>query len=402
MRFTTVFYFILLLSFFVGCRKHEEPQGEVKPIRVAGLFSETGELSYLGLTSEAVLQMGVDYINQDFVNRDVPFRFELSVFDTELSPAIAKEKLISLAGEGCKLVIGPQTSAELAMLKPVADSAGVLVVSPSSTASTLAIANDMVFRYSPGDQIVGRAMARSYLSDGKQVLISISRNDAGSMQLNSSASSHFVELGGQVFNAGVFSATDTDFTVVLDSVNQLITELSAIYSPDQIGVLTTSFDETTLLMEQADAYTALAGVKWYGGIGFFKNQQVLSSPAAAHFATAVHFTSLGFSLPESRSDYWQPLLTQIQARTGLNGDALTLCAFDVLRVMVNMVEATGGLPATAEGLRNAFQTYSQGYNGATGRIELNEFGDRANGTFDFWAIETDGNNYQWGFVGQSD
>lgn len=402
MRFTTVSYFILLLAFFSGCRKYEEPQEEVKTIRVAGLFSETGELSYLGLTSEAALQIGVDCINQDFINREVPIRFELSVFDTELTPAIAREKLVSLAGDGYKLVIGPQTSAELAMLKPVADSAGVLVVSPSSTASTLAIANDMVFRYSPGDQIVGRAMAESYIADGKQVLVSISRNDAGSMQLNSSASSHFVELGGQVFNAGTFSATDTDFTLVLDSVNQWITELSAIYPPDQIGVLSTSFDETILLMAQADAYTALAGVDWYGGIGFFKNQNVLSSPAAAHFAAATHFTSLGFSLPESRSDYWQPLLTQIQARTGLNGDALTLCAFDVLQVMAKMVEATGGLPGTAEGLRNAFQTYSQGYNGATGLIELNEFGDRANGTFDFWAIESDGSNYQWVFIGQSD
>lgn len=402
MRLVQIAILFISLTFALSCKKDDKKEEEIKSIKIAGLFSETGELSYLGLTSEAGLQIGVDCINQDFANRNIPIRFTLDVFDTELSPSIAKNLLLSLAGQDYNLIIGPQTSAELAMLKPVADSAGVLVVSPSSTASTLAVADDMIFRYSPGDQIVGQAMAKSYINAGKQALITLSRNDQGSLQLNSSAANHFVELGGQTFNAGSFDPSETDFSGILDEVKQLITQASTTYEISQIAVLTTSFDETILLLEQADDDPILSSVNWYGGIGFYKNQNILNSQSASHFASTTHFTSLGFSLPSSLSNTWQPLLNQINARTGLNGDALTLCAFDVLMAMAKMIESNDGVPNSGAQLRAAFMNASNGYQGATGLVQLNEYGDRANGTFDFWAVELENGNYAWTFVGQSE
>ena len=46
-----------------------------------------------------------------------------------------------------KLIIGPQSSSELAAIMDAANQRGVLVVSQGSTASSLGIPNDMIFRF---------------------------------------------------------------------------------------------------------------------------------------------------------------------------------------------------------------------------------------------------------------
>ena len=66
--------------------------------------------------------------------------------DTKRNPDVALEKLKSLADKGIRIVIGPQTSAELNKVKYYANNNGILLISYSSTATSLAIAKDNIFR----------------------------------------------------------------------------------------------------------------------------------------------------------------------------------------------------------------------------------------------------------------
>lgn len=398
-------YFLLItvgILLFGGCRKNEIDNCNIRVIKVAGLFSETGELSYLGITSEAAIQIAIDDINEDFKKRNINYRFEFTAYDTQLDPAQAAQAISTIAASECKLIIGPQTSSELQAIKPLADSLGILVVSPTSTSASLAIPNDMIFRFSPGQAIVGRAMSQSYLNQGKQALVLISRNDAGSLGLQNAVATHFSNSGGVVVNAGVFNGTDTDFSTVLAEVKNQIINYQATFNINQIAVLTTSFDETIPLFNQASSDNVLSSVQWYGGIGFFKNSNLLNEPLASQFAVNTQFYSPGFSLPSSQQNLWQPLLNSIYGTTGVQGDALTLCAYDVMKSFGNLVESYGGLPSDASDLQSWFYNASNLYSGATGVIELNANGDRANGTFDFWGLQNNNGTYEWVFVGQSE
>jgi branched-chain amino acid transport system substrate-binding protein len=276
------------------------------------------------------------------------------------------------------------------------------VVSPSSTSASLAIPNDMIFRFSPGQAIVGTAMSQSYINQGKQALVLISRNDAGSIGLQNAVATHFSNSGGLVVNAGVFNGTDTDFSTVLAEVKNQILNYQATFNINQIAVLTTSFDETISLFNQASSDNVLSSVQWYGGIGFFKNSNLLNDPLASQFAVNTQFYSPGFSLPSSQQNLWQPILNSIYGTTGVQGDALTLCAYDVMKSFGNLVESYGGLPSNANDLQSWFYTASNLYSGSTGVIELDANGDRANGTFDFWGMQNNNGNYEWVFVGQSE
>jgi ABC-type branched-subunit amino acid transport system substrate-binding protein len=143
-------------------------------------------------------------------------------------------------------------------------------------------------------------------------------------------------------------------------------------------------------------------VNWFGGVGFFKNQAILSDPIAAQFAVNTQFYSPGFSLPLSEQNVWQPLLASIYSTIGVQGDALTLCAYDVMSVFGKMVRDYNTVPSSADAKKAAFQASANSFMGATGLITLDENGDRSNGVFDFWGLQNNNGVYEWVFVGQSE
>ena len=57
-----IFWSVLSVLLLAGCRKDEVANCQVEVIKVAGIYSETGELSYIGLTSEAAIQIAIDRI----------------------------------------------------------------------------------------------------------------------------------------------------------------------------------------------------------------------------------------------------------------------------------------------------------------------------------------------------
>jgi len=398
-----LFYFIFFTALILaGCRKDEIDNKPVQSIKIAALYSETGEIAYLGLSSRAALEIAVNEINNDFSQRNIPFRFDLEVYNTQLNPQLALSAMESIANSGCKLVIGPQTSAELEEIKAIADSLGILVVSPSSTASSLSIPNDMIFRFAPGDQIVGQALANTMTQQGKQAIIAISRNDIGSLGLRDGVTNYFTASGGQVITGDTFDGTTTDFTQVLANVKSQILNLSSTYSSSQIGVITTSFDETISMFNQAASDPVLYSVDWYGGDGFFRNELLLSNTLASQFAVNSNFFSPGFSLPEGNSSQYASLISQIYSMSGFEADALTLCSYDFMKIIGKMIEENCGVPSGAQNLKDKFFDTAIHHNGATGLIDLNENGDRENVIFDYWGVQDNGGSFQWYFIGKSE
>jgi branched-chain amino acid transport system substrate-binding protein len=143
---------------FQSCSKSKTVEA-VPTISVAGLFSLTGNWSSLGKTSTAALKIASDDINYYLSAKNAPFRINVLVADTKLDTTIAKNLFTQAKAAGISLVIGPQSSAELAALKPLIDASQVLVVSQSSTAGSLAVAGDNIFRFCPSDKIEGAAVA---------------------------------------------------------------------------------------------------------------------------------------------------------------------------------------------------------------------------------------------------
>jgi ABC-type branched-subunit amino acid transport system substrate-binding protein len=86
----------------------------------------------------------------------------------------------------------------------------------------------------------------------------------------------------------------------------------------------------------------------------------------------------------------------------MQGDALTLSAYDVMGVFGKMIADNNSFPSSANALKAAFQASANNFNGVTGIITLNEFGDRSSGIFDFYGVQNNSGIFEWVFVGQSE
>jgi branched-chain amino acid transport system substrate-binding protein len=139
------------------------------------------------------------------------------VEDTGLDPATALDRLQTLAGEGVRIFIGPQSGSEVAALKPFADSAGIFLLSQGSTAGSLSIPSDNVFRLVPDDSEEGRAQVALFVQDGIRTVVPLWREDAGNQGLHDAIAQQFPAQGGTVTGGAHFPPATSDFSAQLDA-----------------------------------------------------------------------------------------------------------------------------------------------------------------------------------------
>lgn len=164
---------LLMIGFTAGWFLRT-PAPEVAPqpeVVFGALLALTGSGFSMGESGEAALKLAVEDVNVYLSNIGSKVRVRLIVKDTKTDPTVALEKLQSLAGKGIKVVIGPQSSAEVETVKAYADENGILLVSPSSVAPSLAIPGDNVFRFCPDATHQAEAVARLMWEDEVKVIM---------------------------------------------------------------------------------------------------------------------------------------------------------------------------------------------------------------------------------------
>ena len=359
---------------------------------IGGLFSLTGDGATLGRASEAALRIAARDINVELAALHFPFRVQALVTDTQLRPSVAQEKIVELYDSGARFVIGPQSSAEAGAVLPFANEHRMVLISQGSTAFSLAIPNDSLFRLAPNDRLEGAAMAALMRADGVDVIVPVWRNDAGNTGLRDGVVQFFTAAGGEVHGGIPYDPATTDFTAVAASLTALGNEAQNARPAARIAVYLAGFEEAVAILGHARLYPNLSGARWYGGDGLTQSQALLADPAIAAFAGATHFTAPAVGLGETTRDRWEPLSEEIRARTGFVPDAFSLSVYDAAWVAIlSHIESHG----EDELRREAFVRNVQRYWGVTGPLALDEAGDRKIADFDLWTVENDAGVLGW-------
>ena len=384
-----------------NCTK-SDTDTDLKTINVAALLSLTGNWSSLGITSKAALETGVKDVNGYMQEIGSKYRFITTIYDTKLDTALAKQFMLEVKKSGTSFVIGPQSSAEVGAIKQFADENNILVISQGSTAGSLSIANDNIFRFCPDDKIEGAAMANTIHNEDIKGLVTVSRDDAGNKGLQSSVGTAFTTLGGAVGMVPPYATTTSDFTAIISNIKDKIQSFSALYGKTGTAVYLASFDECVELFKQASTDPVLSSVKWYGADGVVLSAALLGDATAATFAANTHFFAPTFGLPTHGESKWQPLAAAIKGVTNIDPDAFALAAYDALWVIALTYNAASGTDASFEKLKTFFPRQANIFYGVTGPTLLNGAGDRAIGSFDYWGIVLQNQTYVWKLVGKSE
>jgi branched-chain amino acid transport system substrate-binding protein len=382
----------LALAFIGQAGADQSPQlHSHRVFKVGVLATLTGSGSSLGIDTVAALQIAEEQLVEDAISQHGGYRFKFFVRDTQHDPSRALEAIKDLAQRGVQIIIGPQTSSELAMIKPFVDEQkNILVISQGSTAHSLAIQGDNIFRLCPDDTLEARAIVALMQHDGISSIVPLWRNDAGNNGLHDSVKARFEAVGGTVASGFRYETTTTDFTAATSSIASQITTLqTGGAQASTIAIYLAAFDEVVDVFHSAQSNGTLSSPRhWYGSDGVALSAGLTDDASAATFAESVDYPNPTFGLPDSLQSEWQPIANEIEARTGIEPDAFALSTYDVLFVLQRALQDVRDLK-NFDAFKAAFVSEADAYSGITGSLALNSAGDRANGDFDFWAVRSD-------------
>src|SRR5206468_1012487 len=140
-----------------------------------------------------------------------------------------------------------------------------VLISQGSTASSLAIANDFLFRLAPGDKLEGAAIASLMHADAMDTFVPIWRNDAGNNGLHDSTKKSFEALGGTVANGVQYDASTSDFTSQVNALGAAVRSIKSAKPAAKIAIYIASFDEAVDIFNRARLDGDLSSIRWYGG-----------------------------------------------------------------------------------------------------------------------------------------
>jgi branched-chain amino acid transport system substrate-binding protein len=273
------------------------------------------------------------------------------------------------------------------------------LISQSSTAGTLAIANDNVFRLTPSDTLEAVALVGVMKADAMTTIIPFWRNDAGNVGLQVATRALF---GATATKAGVqYEATTTDFAA---SIAALKTQVQAAIAErggtTGVAVAHAGFDEVVDIFKLAAADPVLSSVRWYGTDGTALNEPLRTSAVAAAFAKKVNFWTPTPGVDDGARARWEPVATRIAAKAGgAQPDAFALAVYDGVWLAAQAYLAAGGT-GHVTALKSALVTAADGFYGASGWTKLNAAGDRKFGDFDFFTVAQSGSTFSWTLAAQ--
>jgi branched-chain amino acid transport system substrate-binding protein len=380
-------------------------------VTLGALLPLSGASSSLGESEDAAIKIAVKDVNEYFSKSNSNTRVGLIIEDTQTNPAISLEKLKDLAAKGVRIVIGPGTSAEIQQVKDYADKNGILLVSPSSTAPSLAVSGDNIFRFVPDDTHQAQAISKKMWQDGVRVVVPMWRTDVYGNDLLNSTKYNFEKLGGKVVDGVGYIPRTGDFSASLNRINFMIWDQDlrslslkigqavAQYGADKVGVYLVSFDEVVPIFIEAQNQPELSMVKWYGSDGSALNDKLVRNIEAAMFAAKTGFVNPIFGVDNNNSYKFKLIDNQIQKIIGRVPRSYAEVAYDAFWVAALTENSTGGTK-DINSLKKTFLQLANSYTGITGDTSLNAAGDRKHADYDFWAVrDNNGNsNGQIGFA----
>lgn len=369
-------------------------QGEID---IGALLPLSGALGSYGQHSQAAVMLAQTDVNAFLQKAGATFTIKILVEDTETKPDVALQKLQSLAAQGVKLYVGPQTSGEARNIITYADSNQLLLVSQSSTAPDLAIPGDFLFRFCPDDNHQGPIGPTLFHQLGITNIIYVARGDAWGDGLYKASSTEAQTLGLTIAPEIRYDPTATEFSSEAKALDDQVKSLmSSGVTADKIGIEIMAFAEAVAFMDAAKDYPELKQVHWFGSDGTAQLAEVIKDPAASAFVSQIKWVNPIFA--PSTNEKYQKVTAYVQQQTGSGADTYAYAAYDIVWVLTLALMQVQKYDGDA--VRNVLKDVAANYYGAIGWVNLNDAGDLASADYWIWAVlPAASGTYNWVQVG---
>ncbi|MDQ1280984.1 MAG: Peripla 6 protein [Thermoproteota archaeon] len=354
-------------------------------LNIGAALPLTGELATYGQNAQTALIYAKNQINKLLNATNAGYTLNVVVQDTQTKPDIALTVTQNLYTQGCKAILGYYSSGELSNCMSYAQTNQIVLVSPSSTAISLAIEKPYIYRYCPADDKQGPAIARGMKDLNLSYIIPIWRGDTYGDGLVQSTTTRFAQLGGSFDANGIrYDINTAEFSsqasVLAAKVQTAVSQIGA----NKVGILAVTFEEITAIMTAATSYPILMQVKWFGCDGSALSAKITQDSTVANFCVQTMFPATYFAPPSS--SILTNVSNYVKQQVGHTPDPYAFGSYDSLWAVAKCIGMTQQYTGAA--INKVFGAVSNMTFGASGWTALNRFGDRTIGDYQFWQVYT--------------
>jgi len=284
-------------------------------------------------------------------------------------------------------------------MKGYSDANNMLLVSCCSSAPSLAIPNDSVYRLVPDDSNQGTALSQLIQHEGIEVLIPIWRADTWGDGLSAAATSSFVQRGGIIDDGVRYFPESPEFSVSTSILAEKVQGYVDEYGKDKVGVLFLGFAEILQFTQSASEHEILDDVRWFGPGANTKEHKLIDDPIGLEFSTNVQFTTVQFAASKiTDTGAVNPIYEKVQDHLtetlGTAPNSFVLSSYDAVWIIGLAILETQSTDVTT--IKSVISDIAENYNGAIGPTILNEAGDLAQANYEIWGIR----GGEWVLLGQ--
>jgi branched-chain amino acid transport system substrate-binding protein len=389
-----------------------------KEFVVGAIIPLTGSYSSIGKPVKVALEKAEQDVNKYSEKMNSSSRFNLVMANSKSSPEDSLEAIKQLHSIGAKIIVGPATSTAVLGAKEYADTNDIILISYSSTSPLLSIPGDNLLRLVPDDINQAKVIAQRMIDDGIKVVVPIWRGDIYGNELYKSTKYQFEKLGGKMEEGINYKPHTGKFATSLHRINfimwnkdlerldSIVSEAIKKYGNKSVGVFIISYDEITPILIQSSMYSSLGNIRWYGSDSIAQNHHITKNIDSALFAIKTNFSNPLYSI-DTKSPKIHELSEMLEKELHDGGSitypAIAYDSFWISSLSLDTNNTNSSyLVDHKNRSKNSFKdivvkTAESFDKGISGKIQLNDAGDRIGEDYDFWRISKDvqQSHYAW-------
>jgi branched-chain amino acid transport system substrate-binding protein len=323
-------------------------------VKIGSVFAVTGPIATFGQESMNGMRIALEQVNKTMPKgRKIEILFEDNKSEP-LDSANAVRKLINV--NKVHAVIGEVASSNTLSMAPIAQSAGIPLLTPASTNETVTDVGDFISRTCFTDAFQGVVMARFAKETLKKNTAAIIIDNASdySKGLAKVFREEFTRLGGKIVD-GDFSyiQKDSDFRTLLRRLSRAKPE--AVFLPGY-------YTEAGLILKQAHGMNM--NIPFLGGDGWDspKLQELAGEGIKGNYISS-HFS------PDDQDPMVQEFVKEYTKRYNQRPGAMAALGYDGLMVMADAIKRAKSLsPRDIQDAINA----TKDFKGVSGTITIDE------------------------------
>jgi branched-chain amino acid transport system substrate-binding protein len=388
-----------------------------KEFVVGAIIPFTGSYSSIGKPVKVALEKSEHDVNKYFEKMNSSSRFNLVMANSKSSPEDSLEAIKQLHSIGAKIIVGPATSTAVLGAKEYADTNDIILISYSSTSPLLSISGDNLLRLVPDDVNQGKVIAERMIDDGIKVVVPMWRGDVYGNELYKSTKYQFEKLGGKMEkginykpHTGKFATSLHRINFImwnedLERLNSIVSEAIKKYGNKSVGVFIISYDEITPILIQSSMYDSLGNIRWYGSDSIAQNHHITKNIDSALFAIKTNFSNPLYSIDTKSPkvhELSEMLENELHDADSITYPAIAYDSFWISSLSLDTNSTNSYLVDHKNSSKNSFkdivsETTESFDKGISGKIQLNDAGDRIGENYDFWHISKDiqKSHYVW-------